>query len=265
MQGSAVLYLAAGLGLLHAGARPAGGQRGRWIPRVLLCLGLVAHGVAVAFLHGRHPTPPLGSLPAVASLCAWLGVFFAGCFLRRGRLETLAAVVCTAAAAAVVGASFGAVSDSTAAVAVGSRWSHLHVILASAGVTTLGVASVAGALFLIEDRSLKRRTPTAFLLGYGGRLPSLEALDRVNCVALIVGFPLLTVGAAAGLGWSQVLTGRFGIEGIHGAGAALAWLLYTVLVAGRFGAGWRGRRAAAGAAAGGLLLLLTVMSSGIAR
>src|SRR5690606_39816878 len=69
--------------------------------------------------------------------------------------------------------------------------------ISSAGFALLGVAGLAGLLFLVEARALKaKRTPRL-------RLPSLEALDRVNLLALAIGFPLLTFAVLAGMIWTQ--------------------------------------------------------------
>jgi ABC-type uncharacterized transport system permease subunit len=137
----------------------------------------------------------------------------------------------------------------------GGRWPHLHVILASAGLSLLGVAGIAGLLFLAEARQLKAKRPVA----PRRPLPSLEALDRVNVIALALGFPLLTLGVVAGMIWTHGLTGRFWDGGAHATWTGIAWGIYGALVVARFSFGWRGRDAAACAAAGFAFLFFAVI------
>jgi ABC-type uncharacterized transport system permease subunit len=249
---AAAFYLAAtlgtALGLALPDARLARGAV--WT----LAAAAALHVAAFAGLHLVESPPPLTTLPAAVSLMALLGVGFALVLLRRGRLESLAGLVAPFAFAATLYAasSLGGVE---AAPAETGRWPHLHVILASAGLSLLGVAGVAGVLFLAEDRQLKAKR------GLSARrpLPSLEALDRVNVVALAVGFPLLTCGVAAGLIWTDALTGRWWDGGAHAAWTAIGWAIYGGLVLARFAMGWRGREAAACAAAGFVFLLFAVV------
>ena len=53
-------------------------------------------------------------------------------------------------------------------------WPHAHVLLASAGLSLLGLAGLAGAMFLVEHRRLKRKRPIDLRMP----LPSLEALAK---------------------------------------------------------------------------------------
>src|SRR5690606_33438550 len=127
--------------------------------------------------------------------------------------------------------------------------------ISSAGFALLGVAGLAGLLFLVEARALKaKRTPRL-------RLPSLEALDRVNLLALAIGFPLLTFAVLAGMIWTQGITGRLWAGGAHAIWTAVAWGVYLLLVVARFGVGWRGRDAAASAALGFGILLFAVLGA----
>jgi ABC-type transport system involved in cytochrome c biogenesis permease subunit len=134
------------------------------------------------------------------------------------------------------------------------------VLLASGGLALLAVAAVAGAVYLLENRRLKRKRPAAVT---GSSLPSLEALDRVAAVALAVGFPLLTLGVASGMLWLEAATGRLWTGSAHEAWNALAWALYALLVTARFAAGQGARNAAASAVAGFVFLLFAVVGVGI--
>jgi ABC-type uncharacterized transport system permease subunit len=179
--------------------------------------------------------------------------------MRRARFGALAALVAPFAFAAVFFASLSLrrIEPGVAPLDTGS-WPHLHVILASAGLAILGVAGLAGLLFLAEDRALKAKPPSLWRRD----LPSLEALDRVNALALAGGFPLLTCGVVAGMLWTQGETGLFWVGGAHAIWSMVAWLIYLVLVLARFAGGFRGRDAAASAAVGFAFLLFVVIGVG---
>ncbi len=254
---TAAIYLVASLAALLGLALPRVrlGRAARW----LLVTGAVAHGLAFSQLHRLSPPPSLTDLPAALSLVAWLAVVFSLLLLRR-RLEGLAVGVAPLAfVAAFVASRRLASGHYTAGVDSGS-WPHLHIILAGAGLALLGLAGIAGLLFLLEERLLKRKRRIA----WGPRLPSLEALDRINRVALAVGFPLLTCGLITGLLWTQGSTGQLWVGGAHAVWSVVGWAIYLGLAVARFGIGWRGREAAASAALGFVFLLFAVIGVRVA-
>jgi ABC-type transport system involved in cytochrome c biogenesis permease subunit len=253
---TAVLYLAAGLaaGAAYAGRAPRLGQAAL----VLLAAGAVLHGLAFVGLHLREPVPSLTTLPAALSLMAWLAVLF---FLWLGRRARLAPLVLLLAPAAFLATFFAARSlpGAEPPPVVGGSWPHAHVLLASAGLALLAVAGFAGLMFLVEHRALKSKRPAGGAL----RLPSLEALDRVNVLALALGFPLLTLGVITGMLWVQGTSGRMWTGTAHQTSTAVAWVVYALLVAARFGRGQGSREAALAAVGGFVVLLFAVVGVGL--
>jgi ABC-type uncharacterized transport system permease subunit len=254
---TAGLYLAASLLAFLSLVVPT--RRAERLLRPLLVLGLAAHTLAFAALHAVEHPPPLTNLPAALSLMVWVAVVFSVVLLRRRRLVGLVALVAPLAFFTVfcAGLALPPPASKEAAGQAGS-WPHLHVILASAGLGLLGVAGVSGVLFLTSERRLKAKRPPA----WGLRLPSLEALDRVNAVALELGFPLLTCAVVSGMLWSRGVDGRLWAGGPHQTWTAVAWAIYVALTVARFAAGWRGREAAASSAAGFAFLLFAVIGLG---
>jgi ABC-type uncharacterized transport system permease subunit len=250
---AAACYLAAGLGTFLGLALP----EPRWVRggTVALAAGVVFHGLAFARLHTLDPPPSLTHLPSALSLMAWLAAAFALGLSRRERLASLAGLVAPFAFLAVFYAGFALDGQPVAPTEPAGSWPHLHVILASAGLALLGIAGLAGLLFLAEDRRLKAKR----LGGFARRLPSLEALDRVNLTTLALGFPLLTLGVVAGVIWTEGTTGRLWAGGAHATWTGIAWAIYLALTVARFAVGWRGREAAACAAAGFAFLLFAVV------
>jgi len=253
---TAALYLLAGLAGLFGLVLPKA-RIGRAVPWLLLA-GAILHGIALARLHTLPNPPPLTNTPSAISLAAWLAVIASLLLLRRGRLEGLAVLVSPLAFLSVFYESFTLNANAPAAASEAGSWPHLHVIFASAGLALLGVAGLAGALFMAEDRALKAKRAPALRRG----LPSLEALDRVNAVTLAAGFPLLSCGVIAGMFWTQGETGHLFVGGAHAVWSVIAWAIYLALVVARFVAGWRGREAAAFAAIGFAFLLFVVIGVG---
>jgi ABC-type transport system involved in cytochrome c biogenesis permease subunit len=90
-------------------------------------------------------------------------------------------------------------------------------------------------------------------------MPSLEALDRVNAVALGLGFPLLTLGVVTGVFWVAQTSGRAYSGSHHELWSMIAWLIYAVVAVVRFRTGQGATQAAAVAVAGFVFLFIAVI------
>jgi ABC-type transport system involved in cytochrome c biogenesis permease subunit len=250
---TAALYLAAGL-VAWAGMA----QRSARLERVsvaVLGAGALVHLVALALLHGADPQPPLTDPSSALSFMAWVGAVAFLALLVRARLSGLTVLVAPMAFVGVFAAALRLAAPTPATFAGAGSWPHAHVLLASAGFALFGLSGLAGVLFLAEHRRLKAKRPLDARLP----LPSLEALDRVNRVALALGFPLLTLGVATGMLWVASERGTPWTGTVHETWASLAWLVCAVLVAARFGAGQGSRQAAASAVGGFVFLLFAVI------
>lgn len=253
---AAALYLAAGvgamLGLTLAAPRVLHGAR--WG----LALGAVVQAAAFATLHRLDPAPALTDLSQAVAVMAWLAVVFALALFSRFRLPGFVPPLAFVAFLGSFTATLSSPEMASDGASAGSI-PHAHVLLASAGFAALGVASLAGFFFLLEHRALKRRRSLA------GRfpMPSLEALDRVNRVALVLGFPLLTLGVLTGSLWLDARAGQFFSGSLHEAWTLIAWMIYLGLVSLRFIGHQGARQAAASAVAGFAFLLFAVVGVGL--
>ena len=256
---AAILYLGAGLAAGLSIALSV--KRLERVAVAGLALGGLAHLASFGALHALDPTPPLTDLPTASSFMALVGVLFYLALLARARLVGLIVLV---APMAFLGVFFAALwlphVEPTYFVDSGS-WPHAHVLLASAGLAMLGLAAMAGILFLTEHRRLKSKRPLRLRVP----IPSLEALDRVNVASLAVGFPMLTLGVVTGMLWVQAENGRLWTASPHEVWSALAWGVYAVLAAARFGSGQGSRQAAASAVGGFAFVFVAVIGVGIFR
>src|SRR6266851_4789239 len=119
-------------------------------------------------------------------------------------------------------------------------WLVAHISLIFAGYAALVLSFSASLLYLIQERSLKAKRPGGLL----SRLPALQVTDEIGFRSLLVGFPFMTAGLAAGMVIAQARFGRVDILDPKILLSVLMWAVYLVLVYTRWSAGWRGRRAA---------------------
>lgn len=253
---AAALYLAAGIGAVLGLTLPS--------PRVLrgarwgLGLGAVAQAVGIGALHRLDPAPSLTSLSMAVAVMAWLSVVFTLALLPRWRLQGFVPPLAFIAFLAAFGTTLSP-GDMALEPDTSGSLPHAHVLLSSAGLAALGVAGLAGFFFLVEHRALKRRRR----IGRRIALPSLEALDWVNRLALVLGFPLLTLGVMTGSLWLHSQVGQLFSGNLHEIWTAVAWIIYVGLIGLRFAGHQGARQAAASALAGFAFLLLAVVGSGL--
>jgi ABC-type uncharacterized transport system permease subunit len=122
-----------------------------------------------------------------------------------------------------------------------SRYSNLflvlHVGLVLAAFAGFTLAAALSALYLWQERRLKRREATILRV----RAPALARLDELAARTTAVALPALTLGIAVGIARLRDRGGGF--DALM-AVTLLTWGVYGGYLALRLGAGLRGRRAA---------------------
>lgn len=117
----------------------------------------------------------------------------------------------------------------------------LHLAAIFVGVGVMAVAAGAGTLFLWQESSIKRKTP---LEGFRKDLPALGALDRVNAMATLIGFPCYSLGVLCGFLWARISWGSFLSGDLKEWISLLILAVYALLFHQRQALGWRGRKPA---------------------
>jgi ABC-type uncharacterized transport system permease subunit len=113
----------------------------------------------------------------------------------------------------------------------------LHVGLVLAAFAGFTLAAGLSALYLWQERRLKRRESSILRLP----VPALAKLDQVAARTIVVALPALTLGVAVGIVRLEDRKESFDALMVV---TLLAWTVYAVYLVLRHLAGWRGRRAA---------------------
>lgn len=232
-----------------------GGEEGaKWASRVLwgavVChLGFVATNWLVA---GNEPTADIHQALAVLTLI--MTSFFLVTARSRPRLQVLGAFITPVTLLLFLGAAFrrgvGPVPEEVRSALV-----PVHVGTNVLGLAAFAFAFAAGAAYVIQERQLRQKK----LGGLMQRLPALDVLDTLGLRAVLIGFPLLTIGVVTGTMWAVRLHGgSLGLSASQGFGL-LAWLLFAGVLLLRVAAGWRGRKAAIGAMLGFAMTLVVLV------
>lgn len=140
-------------------------------------------------------------------------------------------------------------------------WVLIHVFLTILGLVAFTIAFVVGLMYLIQERLLKsKRFNSVF-----SDLPSLDLLDNFNGRAVVLGFPLLTLGMITGAILSEnIWKAYFNLEPVEML-TLVTWLFYFAMLHGRLVVGWRAKKAATLAVLGFIAVVLTVGVNFIAK
>jgi ABC-type uncharacterized transport system permease subunit len=131
----------------------------------------------------------------------------------------------------------------------------LHIALSLVAYSVLMIAAFQAVLIAIADRQLRRKRPLRIMR----LLPPLATMEVLLFQLLTVGLFLLTLGLLSGFMFVHDL---FAQHLVHKTVLSLlAWLVFAVLLWGRYLRGWRGRIAVRYTLAGFLLLAVGFFGS----
>jgi cytochrome c-type biogenesis protein CcsB len=138
--------------------------------------------------------------------------------------------------------------------ALQSNWLTSHVLTCFMGYAAFTTAFGAGLLHLIKG--FGSRNP-------GGKFyelpPSPDMLEELVYKSVLLGFILLTLGIFTGSVWAHYAWGSYWSWDPKETWSLITWLIYAILLHGRYVQGWRGRRLAAMAIIGFACVLFTYL------
>src|SRR5918996_3371824 len=207
---------------------------------IILTSGLAVHTAALGTHFLQTGYPGVAQFREALSFYGWLLV--AGYLLLqlKYRLSILGAIIAPLAFLMTLAAfAFGSGSGEVPPE-LRTYWLPVHVTLAFLGNAVFALAFGVSLIYLLQERQLKHKRMSAMMK----RFPSLEALDRLNYVLLVWGFPLMTLGILTGSIWAGVHWGNYWSWDPRQISSGIVWLFYGTLLHGRITAGLRGRKAA---------------------
>lgn len=242
--GAAAYTAAAILFFLDLARREGAPQAVRFAPYALGAGAALhaAHVVTASLLSRVCPVETLHFALSLSALMA-CGVYLA--LRKRFKLQAIGAFVAPLALSFLIGAQFVG-TEQSAIAGVSRGLLILHIMANLLGVGLFVLAGAAGAVYLVQERSLKQKRPSWLT----AKLPPLDALDRTEHKLLLAGFPLLTFGAVTGGFFVTRLVSMGGAELLRAGLGYATWVLLAVVLIMRAVAGWRGRRLAYGTLAG---------------
>ncbi|SNB46233.1 cytochrome c-type biogenesis protein CcsB [Geobacter sp. DSM 9736] len=126
--------------------------------------------------------------------------------------------------------------------ALQSNWLLYHVITCFLGYAAFAVACGVSIMYLLATRTAAG--------GGSGRTGMLAAfppdrvLDDINYKAIMIGFPLLTLGIITGAAWANYAWGTYWSWDPKETWSLIVWFVYAAFLHARLTRGWVGRRAA---------------------
>jgi cytochrome c-type biogenesis protein CcsB len=127
--------------------------------------------------------------------------------------------------------------------ALQSNWLLYHVITCFLGYAAFAVACGISIMYLIKAKS-EEGAGSAPVGGLMGMFPSIRVLDDLNYRAIMIGFPLLTLGIITGAAWANYAWGTYWSWDPKETWSLIVWFVYAAFLHARFTRGWVGKRAA---------------------
>ncbi len=132
---------------------------------------------------------------------------------------------------------------------------EVHILISILAFSFLNIAAIQALLLAIQDKQLHNRHPGGFIRA----LPALETMETLLFQIIGMGFILQTLSLASG---AIYLENIFAQHLVHKTILSLAaWLVFAVLLWGRWRFGWRGRTAIMWTLSGFITLMLAYFGS----
>ena len=221
-------------------ALPANKEGVRKLASVCTLAGFAVHSLyMLAVLLTRNASDV--SKGDFLQLMAWCLVLVYCVCWRKGRLTYLSLTVAPFALLLCI-ASFGAESvRATLPPTLAPLFLLLHIGSLSLAFALLAGGFGAALLFLHMENKIKSK---AGFSAFDDSLPALSAFDAVNGKAVLWGFPLYTLGIAAGFIWAGITWGHMLSWDPKELLSLGIWFLFALLFHQRLALGWQGKKAA---------------------
>ena len=221
----------------------------------LLLIGFAFHTLTIVYGFIKSGHLPVSNMHETLSFAGWA---IAGVFLGihiKFNLKILGVFAAPILTVIMIIVSQLPNEPAAATKIFKSFWLVSHVIVIFIGEAAFALACGLGILYLLQENEIKTKKHRFFFK----RLPSLEMLDNIGYVCIVVGFAMLTLGLITGFIYAKAGWGRFWSWDPKEVWAGITWLFYAVLLHERLTVGWRGRRSAIMAIIGFVVLIFTFL------
>jgi len=186
---------------------------------------------------------PLSNLYESVVFFAWTIILIFAIVDMKYRYRVIGAFVVPFALLGMAWAQLGLNSGIEPLVpALQSNWLLYHVITCFLGYAAFAVACGVSIMYLIATLSTvpKEGERTGVLAMF----PPDRVLDHINYKAIMIGFPLLTLGIITGAAWANYAWGTYWSWDPKETWSLIVWFVYAAFLHARLTRGWVGRRAA---------------------
>lgn len=206
----------------------------------LYALIFIPHGMDLGFFN-------------TASLVGWLVAIIAFASLARPKFDNLGLILFPLAGISILLAEL---FPSDRLMVLETDWPlDAHIILSLIAYSLFAVAALQAVLLALQDYRLRQHSPGV----WWNTLPPLQEMERFLFMLIGAGFVLLTLALFTGLIFvtnlqAQHLTHKVVLS-------VVAWVVFAVLLWGRWRYGWRGRTALRWTLSGFIFLMLAYFGS----
>jgi ABC-type uncharacterized transport system permease subunit len=246
-------YLFGAFGLAYGAYRGDShhGRGSRISGAAIAVVGALVHAAALIDERKLDPEAAL-STGDTAAIVGLLIAVTALAMALKPRLRGMAALLLLIAAALEAAFSEGARSFSMGR----PGWElSFHVAMATTAFAFLTIGAALAIAQVMVDRRLRSRRP----LGLLRILTPLESLESGCFHSILAGFLLLTLALVSGAFFVENLFAQHLVHKV--VLAIIAWIVFGILLLGRWRFGWRGRKALRWTLAGYVLLGLSYFGS----
>ncbi len=212
---------------------------------------MILHGILV--YSGMHTAQGLNlGFFIVLSLVGWLVSLLLVIVTFNNRVESLGIIVFPFAALTVLLQSLNLEAPVLLQLDSGLKF---HIVVSIFAYSMLSIAAVQAALLYIQDTHLHNKQPGGFIRA----LPPLDTMEKLLFRMITLGFIVLSISLASGLFYLDDILGQRMVH--KSILSVIAWLLFAILLWGRWRFGWRGRIAIRWTISGFVVLMLAYFGS----
>lgn len=199
---------------------------------------------------------PLSDIYEYINILGWLAAFLGLIFILKYKQQIIGAFICPIIFMLMIACSLLPKEASMQLVpALQSYWLPIHVSLAVLGEAGFAVAFTASVMYLIKWSFLNDSN-------FAKRLPELEKLDLISCIAIKIAYPLFTIGALfAGALWAKQAWGSFWSWDPKETCALIVWFIYSAYLFTRYVFKWNNTKCAILSIIGFICAMFTLFSS----